>query len=46
MYLTVRKTVYELPLVPNDTASETFLHKPGVMPSLDWIFINGVLAWW
>jgi len=46
MYLTVYETVYELPLLPNDTASETFLHKLGVTTSLDWILITGALAWW
>ena len=33
------ETVYELPLVPNDTASETFLHKSGAVRSVDRIFI-------
>jgi hypothetical protein len=27
------ETVYELPLLPNNTASETFLHKLGVAKS-------------
>jgi len=39
------ETVCELPLLPNNTASETFLHKPGVLRSVDWIFIIGVPAW-
>jgi hypothetical protein len=30
------ETVYELPLIPNDTASETFLHKFGAVRSVDW----------
>ena len=29
--------VYELPLLPNNTASETFLHKLGAMGNIDWI---------
>jgi hypothetical protein len=40
------ETVYELPLLPNNTASETFLHKPGAMRNVDWIFITGSPAWW
>jgi hypothetical protein len=31
--------VYELPLVPDNTMSETFLHRSGVMR-------GGVPAWW
>jgi len=38
-------TVYELLLLPNDTANAALLHKPGVMPSLHWVFITGALAW-
>jgi len=34
------ETVYELTLLPNDTASGTLLHKSGV----EWIFIIGVPA--
>jgi hypothetical protein len=37
--------VYELPLLPNKTTSETFLHEWGAVRSVDWIFITGVLAW-
>jgi len=37
--------VYELPLLPNNTGSETFLHKSGAVRSVDWIFFIGVLAW-
>jgi len=39
------ETVYELPLLPNNTASETFLHKSGEVRSVDWIFVIGVPAW-
>ena len=39
------KTIFELPLVPNNTASETFVHKSGAVRSADWIFIIGVPAW-
>ena len=39
------ETVYELPLLPNNTASETFLHKSGAVLSVDWVFIIGVRAW-
>ena len=38
-------TVYELPLLPNVTASETFLHKLGAVRSVDWIFINRSPDW-
>ena len=31
--------VYQLPLLPNNTASETFLHKSGAVRSFDWIFL-------
>jgi hypothetical protein len=31
------QTVYELPLLPNNTASETFLYKSGEVRSVDWI---------
>jgi hypothetical protein len=40
-----RLYVYELSLLPNKTASETFLHKSVAVRSADWIFIIGVLAW-
>ena len=33
--------MYELPLLPNNTASETFLHKSGAVRKVDWIFITG-----
>jgi len=39
------ETVYELPLIPNKTASETLLYKLGAVGSVDWIFIPGVPAW-
>jgi len=39
------QTVYELPLLPNNTASETFLHKSGEVRSVDGIFITGASAW-
>jgi len=35
------ETVYELPLLPNNTASETFLHKSGAVRGVDWICIIG-----
>ena len=38
-------TVYELPLLPNNTESEIFLHKLGAVRSVDWIFITGVPDW-
>jgi len=37
--------VYELLLQPNNTASETFLHKSGAVRSVDWIFIIVSPAW-
>jgi cytochrome bd-type quinol oxidase subunit 1 len=37
--------VYELPLLPNNTASETFVHKLGAVRSAGWIFISGAPAW-
>ena len=38
-------TIFDLPLVPNNTASETFVHKSGAVRNADWIFIIGVPAW-
>ena len=37
--------VYELPLLPNNTASEIFSHPSGELRSVDWIFITGAPAW-
>jgi len=39
------ETVYELPLLPNNTASETFLHKSGAVRGVNWIVIIGAPAW-
>jgi hypothetical protein len=39
------QTVYELPLLPNKTASEIFVHKSGAVRSVDWIFMKGAPAW-
>jgi len=39
------ETVYGLPLLPNNTVSETFLHKSGAVRSVDWVFIIGVPVW-
>jgi len=39
------QTVHELPLLPNNTASETYLHKSGAVRSVVLIFINGAPAW-
>jgi hypothetical protein len=36
--------VYELPLLPNNTASETFLQKSEAVQRVGWIFITGVPA--
>ena len=36
---------YALPLLPNNTASETFLHISGTVRSVGWIFIIAVPAW-
>jgi len=37
--------VYELPLLPNKTATETFfLHKSGAVRSVAWMFMTGVPA--
>jgi len=38
-------TIYELPLLPNNAAGETFLHKSGTVRSADWIFVIGPPAW-
>ena len=35
------ETVCELPLLPNDTAAGTFLHKSGAVRSVDWTLITG-----
>jgi hypothetical protein len=37
--------VCELPLLPNNAASETFLHKSGAVRSVDRVFIIAVPAW-
>jgi hypothetical protein len=39
------ESVYELPLIPNNTASEIILHTLGALRSVDWICINGVPTW-
>ena len=39
------ENVYELPLLTNITASETFLHKPGPVRCVYEIFIIGVMTW-
>jgi len=39
------ETVYELPLLPNNTVSDEVLHKSGVVWSADWIFSVGTSAW-
>jgi len=39
------ENVYELPLLPSNTAIVTFLHKPGAVRSVDWIFIIVAPAW-
>jgi len=38
------ETVYELPLLPNNTVIEAFLHKSGAVLSVDWLFIIGTQA--
>jgi hypothetical protein len=37
------ETVYDLLFLPNNVATETFLHKSGAMRS--WMFITGAAAW-
>jgi hypothetical protein len=37
--------VYELQLLSNNTASKIFLHKPGAVRSVAWIFNIGAPAW-
>ena len=37
--------VHELPLLPNNAASETYLHKSGEVWSGDWIFTTAAPAW-
>jgi len=39
------QNVYELPLLPYKTASDTFLHKSGAVRSVDSRFITGAPAW-
>ena len=39
------ETVYELPLLPNNTARATVLHKSVAARSADWIFITGASTW-
>ena len=48
IYTHIRYTldiVYELPLLPNKTATEILLYKTGAVRSVDWIFIIGEPAW-
>jgi len=37
--------MHELPLLPNNTASEAVFSKSGRMRSCDWIFIVWALSW-
>jgi hypothetical protein len=37
--------VYKLQFLPSNIASETLLHKPGALRSVDWVFIIGAPAW-
>jgi len=37
--------LYELQLLPNNTATEIFLHKLGAVGSVDWIFITRAPAY-
>jgi hypothetical protein len=37
--------VYELPLLPNSNGIGTYLHKPGAVRNVNWIFITGAQAW-
>jgi hypothetical protein len=39
------KTVYELPLLPNNTVIEVFVHKSGAVRSVDWIIIIRAPVW-
>jgi hypothetical protein len=39
------ETVYELPLLTNNTVSEIFLPKSGGVRSVDWIFIIRAPTW-
>ena len=39
------KIARELPLLPNNTANETLLHKSGAVRTVDCIFIIGASAW-
>jgi hypothetical protein len=41
-----KKTVHEVPLLPNNTASQTFLHKSREVRRVDQIFIIQAPAWW
>ena len=37
---------YGLPLLPNNTASETFLHRSRALRSVAMTFFTGAQAWW
>jgi hypothetical protein len=39
------QSVYELPFLSNNRASEKCLHKSGAMRSVNWIRITGGTAW-
>ena len=45
-HIWLHKDRNELPLLPNNTASETLLHKPEAVLSVEWVFFTGVPAWW
>ena len=39
------QTVYELPLLPNNTAVKPFLRKSGAVRSVNWILTTMAPAW-
>jgi hypothetical protein len=39
------KTAYQLLLLPNNAASENFIHKLGEVRNVDWLFIFGKNTW-
>ena len=40
------ETVYGLPMLPNNTASETILRNSEAVRNVDWVFIIRLSAWW
>jgi hypothetical protein len=45
IHIWMRGDLCKILLLLNNSVIETFLHTPGKMCSVDWLFIVGLLAW-